>query len=127
MRRRHRHGAVREHRFDNFAAPSAAGKDHLVRLFRHQQAGGGQIGQHRLARRVTIETTILLRRVVVDLRLQREDRQRLEFVPLCDLPVVEVVCGRDLHGAGAELALDVVIGDSESCGGRWQRDFAPTR
>ena len=30
---------------------------------------------------------------------------------LADRPVVEVVRGRDLHRAGAELAVDVVVGD----------------
>jgi hypothetical protein len=32
-------------------------------------------------------------------------------VALADRVVVEVVRGRDLHHAGAELAVDVVVGD----------------
>jgi hypothetical protein len=45
-------------------------------------------------------------------------------VSLRDLPVVEVVCGRDLHHARAELALDVVIGnDANRAAGQRQCDF----
>jgi hypothetical protein len=39
------------------------------------------------------------------------DREERQVVALADLEVVGVVGGRDLHGAGAELRVDVVVGD----------------
>ncbi len=35
-------------------------------------------------------------------------------MPLADLVVVEVVAGRDLHAAGAERRIDVLVGDDRN-------------
>ena len=40
-----------------------------------------------------------------------EDDERRQAVPAADLEVVRVVRGRDLDRAGAELGIDVVVGD----------------
>ncbi len=45
------------------------------------------------------------------LRGQRQNIDRFELVPLADLIVVEVVGRGDLHATGAELAIDVAVGD----------------
>ena len=65
----------------------------------------------RLARVVAVQAAVLLRRVVVDRRVRREDVDQRQAVALADLVVVEVVRGRDLDHAGAELAVDVGVGD----------------
>ena len=83
-----------------------------------------EVGQHRLARDVAVEAAILRRRVVVDLRLEVEDPSGSSTVPLADLPVVEVVRRRDLHAAGAEFLVDVVVGDDrDRAPGERQRDL----
>ena len=64
-----------------------------------------------LARVVAVQAAVLLRRVVVDLGVQREDGDRRQLVPLADGVVVEVVRRGDLHAAGAEILVDVVVGD----------------
>jgi hypothetical protein len=51
------------------------------------------------------------RRLLVDLRLEVQDLQYRQAVPLADQPVVEVVRRRDLHHARAEFAVDVVVAD----------------
>ena len=114
---------VGQHRLDHLAGAAAARHHHLVRLLRHQQPRGGEIGQHGLARDVAIEPAILRRRVVVHRRVEMEDRDRREPVPLSDLPVVEVMRRRDLDGAGAELAVDIgVRHDRNRAPGQRQRD-----
>jgi hypothetical protein len=70
-----------------------------------------EIGDDRFARVEAVEAAILLGGVVVDLRVEREDLDRREVVAQADLVVVEVVRGRDLDDAGAEFAVDVVVGD----------------
>ena len=88
---------VGQHRLDDLAGASAARHDHLVRLSRETtRPAAPQIGQHRLARRVAIEAAVFRRRVVVDRRVEIEDRDRGQVVPLADRPVVEVVRRRDL-------------------------------
>ena len=52
---------------------------------------------HRLARVEAVEAAVLRRRVVVDLRVEREDRDQRQLVALADRVVVEVVRRRDLH------------------------------
>ena len=105
---------VRQHRLDDLARATAAGHDHRVRLFRHQEVRREEVGQHGLARDVAIESAVLRGRVVVDGGVEVEDRDRREPVAQPDLPVVEVVRGRDLHRARAELAVDVVVGDDRN-------------
>ena len=115
---------VGQHRLDDFVRAAAARHDHPVRLFADEQTLRREIGEHRLARRVAIEAAILLRRVVVDRRVEIEDRDRREAVALADLPVVEVVRRRDLHAAGAEGLVDVGVGDDgDRAAGERQRDL----
>src|SRR5437773_3120724 len=54
---------------------------------------------------------MLLRRVLVPASVERENADRLEAVALADLVVVEVVPRRDLHAAGAELRINIVVFD----------------
>jgi hypothetical protein len=82
-----------------------------VGLLRNDEASRLEIREHGLARRVAIEAEIFFRRVVVDGRVEIEDRQRGKPMTLADRPVVEVVGRRDLDDARAELALDVFVGD----------------
>ena len=53
---------------------------------RSREALRREVRQHRLARGVAIEPAILRRRVVVDRRVEIEDRDRREIVALPDLP-----------------------------------------
>ena len=103
---------VGQHRLDDLARAPAARHDHPVRLFAHDEALLGEIGEHRLARRHSDrarDTWPGAFSLIVASRF--EDRQRRELVPLADLPVVEVVRRRDLDRAGAEFPVDVGIGD----------------
>ncbi len=108
----HRHvPLLRQHRLDHFAGALAARYRHLVRLLGNHQAGGAQIGEHRLARGVALHAAKRFRRVVVDRRRQGEDRNRFKPMALTEGEIVEVVRRRDLHSAGAELPIDIVVGD----------------
>jgi hypothetical protein len=128
MRRRRRRAhrdepLVRKHRLDHFARAAAARHDHRMRLLRDDEALRGKIGEHRLARNVAIEAAILLRRIGVDGGVEVEDRHRHQAVTLADLPVVEIVRGGDLDGAGSEFAIDVRIRDQRNdAAGERQRD-----
>ena len=121
----HRHvPLLGQRRLDDFAGAAAARHHHLVRLLRDDEAGGAQVLEHALARDVAVEPAVLRRRVVVDGRGQREDRDRLEVVALADFEVVEVVRRRDLHATGAELAVDHRVGDHRNRpAGQRQRDL----
>ena len=77
-----------------------------------------QVGEHALARLEAVQAAVGRRRVVVDLRVQRQDADRRQVVPLPDLVVVEVVRRRDLDAAGAEFRIDVVVGDHRDACGR---------
>ncbi len=124
-RRAHRdEPLVGQHRLDDFLRAAAARDDHPVRLLADQQALGREIGEHRLARRVAVEAAVLRRRIVVDGRVEIQDGDRRQAVPLSDLPVVEVVRRRDLHAAGAERLVDVRVGDHRNrAPGQRQRDL----
>jgi len=61
--------------------------------------------------------------VADDSRIRREDVDHRQRMPLADLVVVEVVRRRDLDHAGAELAVDIVVGDHrDQPAGQWQGD-----
>ena len=96
---------------DHLAGTVAARHLQLVLLFLDQQAQGLEVGEHGLARGVAVEAAVLFRRVAVDGGFGREDVDQRQLVALADGVVVEVVRGGDLHHAGAELAVDVVVGD----------------
>jgi len=82
-----------------------------VRLDRFEEAARLQIFDDRPARFISIHASVLGRTVVVDLGVEREDADLRQPMALTDLVVVEVVCRRDLHTAGAESFVDVVVGD----------------
>ncbi len=113
---------VRQHRLDDRVRALADRHLQLVLLRLDQKAGRVEIGEHGLARGEAIHAAIFFRRVVVDLRVERQDHARRELVARADLPVVEIVRRRDLDRAGAEFAIDVFIGDDRNlAAGQWQR------
>ncbi len=107
---------IREHRLQHHTGAVAARHHQLVRLDGFEQADGFEICHYLLACFEAIEAAILLRRVVVDFRVEREDFDLRQAVTLADLIVVQIVRGRHLDHAGTEFAIDVVVGD--------HRDFA---
>ena len=102
---------VGEHRLDDRAGAAAARHRHPVRLDRLEEPERLQVLDDALAGVVAIEPSILRRRVLVDLRVEREDPDLRQAVPLSDLVVVEVVRRRDLQAPGAELLVDVGVAD----------------
>ena len=101
----HRHvPLLGEHRLDDLAGAAAARHHHPVRLLADEQAGGTQIGQHALARDEPVEPAIGSGAFSLIVAVSVKIGDRLELVALADREVVEIVRGRDLHAAGAELA-----------------------
>ena len=92
----------------------AARHHQLVRLGGDQQAFGLEIGDDGLAGIVAVQAAIFLGAVLVDTRVEREDRDRRQAVAVADLPVVEVVRRRDLDAAGAEFLVDIGVGDDRN-------------
>ena len=73
-----------------------------------------QVRKDRLACDIAVHTAVFFRCVVIDLRIQRQDTDRVQLVSLSDRVVVEVVRRRDLHAAGTEFAVHVIIGDDRN-------------
>src|SRR5690606_26269504 len=68
-----------------------------------------------------VHAAVFLRRFVVDLGGQRQHADHGQLVTLADLVVVLVVGRRDLHYAGAELAVHVFISnDGNLATHQWQ-------
>jgi len=95
----------RDHRLDHAAGSRALRERQDVGL---RPAGEALLVERLLdrgARALAVEThertAVLVHRAV-----EVEDVDLLELVPLTGREVVEVVRGRDLHGAGAELGVD---------------------
>ena len=104
------HGEVRLDR--RMAAIAAPEREH-VRLGADEDAVALEIGDEALARYVAVEPGVRAgfgghHRALVHHRHHRQ------LVTQPDLEVVEVVRRRDLHGAGAELAVDVLVGDDRN-------------
>ena len=110
--------------------PGAVALGHLqgVVIDADQQALGIQVGNDLLARDKAVEAGVLRRQAGVELiveaaveverlgvgqhqRILVEDVQQRQVVTLADFIVVEVVGRGDLHAAGAELGIAVVVGD----------------
>ena len=70
---------------------------------------GLEVGDDGLAGLVAVHAVVLA--AVYYLRVVVEDEDVVKVVPLGDLEVVRVVAGRHLDAAGAEVHLDVVVGD----------------
>lgn len=105
----------------------------------HQQALGVQVGNDLLARDEAVEVGVLGRQAGVDLLVDAaveverlgtgqhegvlvEDVQQWQVVALADFIVVEVVSRGDLHAAGTELGVAVVVGDDRDAAAD-QRQF----
>src|SRR3546814_21158453 len=69
------------------------------------------VGDDLLARDIAIETAINLGRFIVDGCSRRENVDQWLLVALAERVVVEVMRRRDFHAAGAEFAIDVIVGD----------------
>ncbi|MNM56682.1 hypothetical protein D3C81_678590 [compost metagenome] len=105
-----------------------------------QQALGVQVGDDLLARDKAVKVGVLGRQLGVDLLVNAaveveglgagqhegvlvEDVQQRQVVALADFVVVEVVGRGDLHAAGTELGVAVVIGDDrDAAADQWQFD-----
>ena len=81
----------------------------LVNFF--QQSCSFEICNDLLARVKAVEAAIFCGRMFVDLCIQCEDGDDLQIVTLAHSIVVEVMRGRDLHAAGAEFLVHIVVGD----------------
>ena len=77
-------------------------------------AGGGTDAVRGLGILVGAARPFLIGHRADDVRGPREDVEHGQAVTLAERVVVEVVRGRDLHAAGAEFAVDVVIGDDRN-------------
>jgi hypothetical protein len=76
-----------------------------------QQPSASRSATTCLARVEAIHALIANRRVVVDLRVERQDRDHRQLVALADGVVVEVVRRGDLDTAGAKGEVNVGVGD----------------
>src|SRR5205085_11826611 len=75
------------------------------------------------ARFKSVEPAVSYRGVLIDPGIERKNVDCLEAMTQRDLIVVEIVRGRNLHTAGAELRIDVWISDNRDRALReWQRD-----
>ena len=76
---------VGEHRLDDLAGALAA-RHHAACASSPRPAGLRlEVGEHRLARDEAVEAAVLLRRVVVDRRVERQDVDQRQAVALADL------------------------------------------
>ena len=105
---------VGQHRLDHRVGAIAYRHLQLVRFDLDQETVTLEVFHHGLARVVAIQPAIRFRRVVAHMRIERHDDDHVEVVPLGHLVIVEVVCAGDLHAAGAELGLDIGIGNNRN-------------
>src|SRR5690606_15049156 len=103
---------VREHGLDNGVGAIAAWNHEFVRLDCLQRIHRGQVFDYALARFEAIKAAIGSRGLVADLCVQCQDADHTQAVALSDRVVVEIVRGRDFDDAGAELTIDIVIGNN---------------
>ena len=105
---------VGQHRLHHRARAVAARQFVAVRFLAHQQPGFAQVGDNFLARFVAVQAAVTLGRVVVHLRVRREqhdERNVFVRVALVYAVVVEVVRRGDFYAARAELGIHIFIGD----------------
>ncbi len=107
---------VGEPGLDHGAAAVAARDREAVRLDLLEEAGGLEVGDDALPRLEPVEPAIGGGRLVVDLRVRRQDVEQRQAAALPDLVVVEVVRRRQLHAARAEGGVRELVGE--------QRDLA---
>ena len=102
---------VGQHRLHHLARAGANGQHVFVRLDVDDITARLQIGQELLARLVAVQPLVGRGAVFIDARLRREDGDERQVMPLGAGVVVEVVRAGDLHAAGAEFAIDEVVGN----------------
>ena len=102
---------VGQHRLHHLARAGANGQHVFVRLDVDDITARLQIGQELLARLVAVQPPVGRGAVFIDARLRREDGDERQVMPLGAGVVVEVVRAGDLHAAGAEFAIDEVVGN----------------
>jgi hypothetical protein len=73
-----------------------------------------EVGDDLPARGEAIHALIANRRIVVDLRVERQDRDHRQLVTLADGVVVEVVRRGDLDTAGAKGEVNVGVSDDRN-------------
>ena len=76
-----------------------------------EQALGVEVGDHALPGGEAIEATVGLRRLIVDGGVFGEDVDQRQLVAGANFMVIEIVGRGDLHAAGAELHVDISVGD----------------
>ncbi len=119
---------VGQPRLDDGAGAITAGDFQRVVVDLFQQAHGVELGDDGLARIEAVHVRVAVRQVGIDLVVRRpvdvehlglgehrgvavEDIDQRQVMTLADLVVVEVMRRGDLHAAGTELEVDVVVGD----------------
>src|SRR5450830_273130 len=131
---------VGQPRLDDSAGAVALRHFQAVIVDADQQAGGVEGGNDLLARFETVEAGVFSRDLAVDAVVQRaievehlagrqhgsvlvEDVHQRQVVALADFVVVEVVGRGDLHAAGAEFRVAIVVGDDrDTPANQWQLD-----
>ena len=117
---------VGEHRLDDLASALAAWHGETMLACCFQQALRLQVGDDLLACDEAVEAAIGRRRVVVERGVEVQHAEHRQTVALADRIVVGVVCRRDLDNAGAELAVDIGIGDHRDLAARERQLHART-
>ena len=79
-----------------------------------QNAQGVQIFDDDLAGLEAIQAAVFFRRVIVDLGVQRENRNQRQVVALTNGIVIEVMRGCDLDTTGAEFHINIAVGDDRN-------------
>ena len=115
---------LRQQGLDQRSASIAAGHHVAVILDSVQQPFGLQFFQDSLPGVESVQSAEACRNGVVERGGLVEYVDGLQAVSLADLEVVEVVGRGDLHAPGAELGVDVVVGnDGDPPLGQWQQHF----
>ena len=112
---RHRHKPlVGQHRFNDNTRPVAARHLQFVLVGLFQNTQGFQIGDDDLTRFETIQAPVFFRRVIVDLGVQRQNRDQRQVMALAHGVVVEVMRRCHLDTARAEFQIDIAVGDDRN-------------
>ena len=113
---------ISQHRFDHDTGTVTARHHQFVRLDQFQQTLRIQISDDLLTCSKAVHALIHSWRVVIDLRIQRQDTDLREVVPLTHCIVIEIMRRGDLHAAGTEGFVDIAIGNHRNFAIR-QRQF----
>ena len=108
---------IGEHRLDDHVGPSRTRHHELVRLFADQQTRRGQFLEDPFACIKAVQAAKTRRGGVRDRGFSGEDADRFQAMALADFPVVEVMGRCDLHAAGAECRIHIVVSDDRDGAG----------